>query len=186
MLFNFCKKLLPKISVTERIALNSGSNSIDNLIFKNAITKDFLHKSYKSTLTKEENNYLSSIIDVLNMMIDPHETQKNNKIDDKAWQYIKDKRMLGLCIPTKFGGLGYSPLLHSKVVEKISSRCPSSAVNVMVPNSLGPSELLLNYGTTEQKFKYLPLLASGKIIPCFGLTGPYNGSDASSIITDCP
>ena len=99
----------------------------------------------------------------------------------EVWTYIKEKGFLGLVIPTEYGGKGFSARAHSDVVLKIASRSPAAAVTVMVPNSLGPGELLNYYGTEDQKAKYLPNLAKGIDIPCFALTEPGAGSDATSI-----
>src|SRR5438046_5549022 len=99
----------------------------------------------------------------------------------RVWQFIKDKRFLGMIIPKKYGGLGFSALAHSAVVMKLSTRSSAAAISVMVPNSLGPAELLLHYGTDEQKNHYLPRLAKGLEVPCFALTNPEAGSDAASI-----
>ena len=107
-----------------------------------------------------------------------------NDLPPQAWQYIKDKGFLGMIIPKSYGGLGFSAYAHSQVVAKLSTRCSAAAVTVMVPNSLGPAELLLHYGTEEQKRHYLPRLAKGLEIPCFALTNPHAGSDAAAI-PDC-
>jgi len=90
----------------------------------------------------------------------------------EVWQFLKDKGFLGMIIPKKYGGLGFSALAHSQVIIKIASRSVTAVVTVMVPNSLGPAELLNHYGTEEQKSHYLPRLAKGLEIPCFALTGP--------------
>jgi acyl-CoA dehydrogenase len=99
----------------------------------------------------------------------------------QAWQFIKDRGFLGMIIPKRYGGKEFSATMHSMVIQKLASRCGVAAVHVMVPNSLGPAELLLNYGTEEQKNHYLPRLAKGVEIPCFGLTNPHAGSDAAAI-----
>ena len=98
-----------------------------------------------------------------------------------VWQFIKDKGFLGMIIPKQFGGLGFSALAHSEVVTKLTTRSGTAAVSVMVPNSLGPAELLLHYGTDAQKNYYLPRLAKGLEMPCFALTSPEAGSDAGGI-----
>src|SRR2546429_1767921 len=97
-----------------------------------------------------------------------------------AWQFIKDKGFLGMIIPKKYGGKEFSATMHSQVIQKLATRCGAATVHVMVPNSLGPAELLLHYGTEEQKRHYLPRLATAEEIPCFALTGPEAGSDAAS------
>jgi acyl-CoA dehydrogenase len=108
-------------------------------------------------------------------------THERYDLPPHVWQFIKDKGFLGMIIPKKYGGMGFSALAHSAVVTKLSSRSNAAAVTVMVPNSLGPAELLLHYGTDEQKNHYLPRLAKGQEIPCFALTSPEAGSDAASI-----
>ncbi len=95
----------------------------------------------------------------------------------EAWRYIKDKGFLGMIIPKKYGGLEFSAYAHSQVVTKLSTRSSALSVSVMVPNSLGPAELLLHYGTEEQKNHYLPRLAKGIEVPAFALTSPWAGSD---------
>lgn len=106
---------------------------------------------------------------------------KRKDLPAEVWQFIKDKGFLGMIIPKEYGGKGFSALAHSTVVTKIATRSGSAAVTVMVPNSLGPGELLLHYGTQEQKDHYLPRLAKGEEIPCFALTSPVAGSDAGAI-----
>src|SRR5690606_19909149 len=105
------------------------------------------------------------------------DTYAINDLPPEAWQYIKDKRFFGMIIPKEYGGLGFSAYMHSQVITKLSTRCSALAVTVMVPNSLGPAELLLHYGTEEQKRYYLPRLAAGEEIPCFALTSPHAGSE---------
>jgi acyl-CoA dehydrogenase len=104
-----------------------------------------------------------------------------NDLPPAVWQFIKDKGFLGMIIPKQYGGMGFSALAHSQVVMKLGSRNATACVTVMVPNSLGPAELLLHYGTEEQKNYYLPRLAKGLEMPCFALTGPDAGSDAGAI-----
>ena len=111
-------------------------------------------------------------------------THELKDMPPEVWQFIKDNGFFGLIIPKSYGGHGFSALAHSQIVMKISSRSVSVGSSVMVPNSLGPAELLLHYGTQEQKDHYLPRLASGQEIPCFALTGPTAGSDAGAI-PDC-
>lgn len=98
----------------------------------------------------------------------------------EVWSFIRRERLFGLVIPTRYGGLGFSPLAHSEIVMKLASRSITAAVTVMVPNSLGPAELLQRYGTEAQRDRWLPRLASGEETPCFGLIGPKAGSDAAS------
>ncbi len=115
------------------------------------------------------------------MLDEWHITRELYDLPPHVWQFIKDNGFFGMIIPKEYGGLGFSALAHSEVVMKISSRSGTAAVSVMVPNSLGPAELLLHYGTEEQKNYYLPRLAKGLEVPCFALTGPDAGSDAGAI-----
>ncbi|MDZ7747574.1 MAG: acyl-CoA dehydrogenase family protein [Halofilum sp. (in: g-proteobacteria)] len=108
-------------------------------------------------------------------------THERGDLSPEVWDYLREHRFFGMIIPEEYGGLGFSAYAHSQVVMKVSSRSMTAGVTVMVPNSLGPAELLLQYGTDEQKDHYLPRLADGREIPCFGLTGPFAGSDAASI-----
>lgn len=108
-------------------------------------------------------------------------TTELHDMTPEAWEYIKSRGFLGMIIPKAYGGLGFSAYAHSQVVTKLSTRCSALSVSVMVPNSLGPAELLMHYGTDEQKNYYLPRLAKGLEIPAFALTSPWAGSDAASI-----
>ena len=108
-------------------------------------------------------------------------THERYDLPPQVWQFVKDKGFLGMIIPKKYGGLGFSAIAHSAVVLKLSTRSNALGVSVMVPNSLGPAELLLHYGTEEQKNHYLPRLAKGLEVPCFALTSPEAGSDAAAI-----
>ncbi|MGA1161412.1 MAG: acyl-CoA dehydrogenase, partial [Burkholderiaceae bacterium] len=115
------------------------------------------------------------------MVDDWQVTSQTHDMPPDAWQYIKDKGFLGMIIPKAYGGLGFSALGHSEVIAKLSTRSSPLAVSVMVPNSLGPAELLLHYGTEAQRNHYLPRLAKGQEIPAFALTSPWAGSDAAAV-----
>ncbi|TNF98340.1 MAG: acyl-CoA dehydrogenase, partial [Gammaproteobacteria bacterium] len=133
-------------------------------------------------LTKEEKDFLEGPTEELCRMVDDWQiTHHERRLPDNVWNFMRSQRFFGMIIPKQYGGLEFSALAHSSVVMKLASRSVSAAVTVMVPNSLGPAELLLQYGTEEQKDHYLPRLAIGEEIPCFALTGPEAGSDASSI-----
>src|SRR5258707_11632539 len=108
-------------------------------------------------------------------------THELNDLPPEVWQFIKDRGFLGMIIPRQYGGMGFSAYAHSQVVQKLATRSATACVSVMVPNSLGPAELLLHYGTDEQKNHYLPRLAKGQEIPCFALTNPEAGSDHAAI-----
>jgi hypothetical protein len=113
-------------------------------------------------------------------MLDDWEIQQRGDLPDEIWRFLAEERFFGMIIPEAHGGLGFSAAAHSAVVTKLSSRCIAAAVTVMVPNSLGPAELLLHYGTDAQRRHYLPRLARGEEVPCFALTGPEAGSDAAA------
>jgi acyl-CoA dehydrogenase len=133
-------------------------------------------------LSEEEQAFLDGPVEQLCEMLDDWKiTHELQDLPADAWQFIKEQGFFGMIIPKRYGGLGFSALAHSEVVAKLTTRSGSAAVTVMVPNSLGPAELLLHYGTEAQKDYYLPRLASGEEVPCFALTGPEAGSDASAI-----
>ena len=172
MLFRAFKKLLPAISKTEKIALQCGTLSLDRPIFENKVSS--VLAQYKLRLSEKEKDFLANETERL---CKTRSSRRDDSLSEQDMNMIRAD-FLGLCIPESHEGKGFSSYAHSRIVQKISSACVSTAVTVMVPNSLGPAELLHKYGTEEQKNKYLHRLASGQIIPCFGLTGPHNGSDA--------
>jgi len=178
---NLGKKMLPKISNTERAALVSGTVGFDRVLFNGNPKLNNLVQDYKLSLTTEEKDFINNKVNNLCKTADESQIMKNRDLSPESWSYIKENKFFGLCIPKEYSGLGFSPYAHSQIVQKISSHSSTLGVSVMVPNSLGPGELLLNYGTLEQKEKYLHNLAKGKIVPCFGLTGPSSGSDAASM-----
>ena len=176
-LFKHIKKILPKISETEIIALKSGGISIDREIFKGRIDYKKLYDS--STIKKatlEEEEFISSTNKLLGLFGE-EKMYPNEKIHSRL-KYLGNNGYLSMIIDKKYNGNRVSVNTQSKVLSKISSYNPSLGVVAMVPNSLGPGELIQNYGTEEQKKYYLPMLSDGTFIPCFGLTGPNNGSDA--------
>lgn len=176
------RKLLPKISQTEQEALDAGSVWWEGELFSGKPDWNKLLAYPKPTLTAEEQAFLDGPVEQLCAMLNEwHITHERHDLPPEVWQFIRENRFFSLIIPKEYGGLGFSALAHSEIVMKISSRSNTAAVTVMVPNSLGPAELLLRYGTVEQKNYYLPRLANGTEIPCFALTGPEAGSDAGSI-----
>lgn len=173
--------LLPKISSTEKEALVSGTVTLEGDFFKGKVDWNNFFKLTESKLTDEEESFIANEVEQLLDLANEFEAHKNQDISPQEWQFIREKGFLGLIIPKEFGGKGFSHTAHSRIVEKIATHSPSLAVTVMVPNSLGPAELLLHYGLDEQKNHYLPRLAAGKELPCFGLTGHFSGSDAASM-----
>ncbi len=176
------RAVLPPMSQTERDAIESGTVWWEAELFRGDPRWERLLRVAPPTLTSEEQAFLDGPVEELCKMLNDWEiTHELNDLPPDVWDFIKRQRFFGMIIPQEFGGLGFSALAHSEVVMKLASRSVSAAVTVMVPNSLGPAELLLHYGTEEQKRHYLPRLAKGEEIPCFALTGPWAGSDAGSI-----
>ena len=176
-LFNRVKKIIPKISETEIIALKSGGVSIDREIFKGKINyNNLLSSRGVNKITPDEDIFINSTRDLLKI-VGPNSIYPSENINS-VMSYLGKNGFLSMIIDKKFQGNRVSIAAQSKVLSMISSYNPSLGVVTMVPNSLGPAELLQHYGTEEQKRYYLPKLANGLFIPCFGLTGPNNGSDA--------
>ena len=174
-LFNYVKSIVPRISNTELIALRSGTTSVDRMIFEGKVTIPHL-KTWES---KKEKQYLmSNVNNVIKKYRNVDQVYPNPNIKE-ILSTMAQNQFFSFIIDEKYGGTKFSVSGLSNVVMKLTSANPALGIITMVPNSLGPSELLENYGTETQRQKYLPRLASGKDIPCFGLTGPNNGSDAA-------
>lgn len=174
-------ELVPKISETERTALEAGVVWLDAELFSGKPNFKRIIKEPYPELTAKEKEVVDRKVDELCDLVNDWDFWQTRELPQAAWDYIKKEKFFGMIIPEEYGGLGFSALAHSEVVSKISTRSIALGVLVMVPNSLGPAELLLHYGTEEQKKKFLPKLASGEAIPCFALTEPGAGSDAGSI-----
>ena len=178
----FLRKALPPLSQTERIALETGSVGFEGDLFTGMPDWNKLLAYPKPQLTAEEQAFLDGPVEQLCLMINDWEiTHVHADLPPEMWDFIKQNRFFGMVIPKQYGGLGFSALAHHKVIQKIASVSSVVSSTVGVPNSLGPGELLNHYGTQEQKDYYLPRLAAGLEVPCFGLTGPFAGSDATSI-----
>ncbi|MBA3776375.1 MAG: acyl-CoA dehydrogenase, partial [Betaproteobacteria bacterium] len=176
------RRLMPPMSQTERDALDAGTVWWDGELFSGRPDWDRLLAMPVPTLTVEEQRFLDEDVETLCGMVTEWETTNvYGDLPPRVWQFIKDRGFLGMIIPKEFGGLGFSAFAHSQVITKLSTRSSTVAVTVLVPNSLGPGELLRNYGTDAQKRFYLPRLARGADVPCFALTNPNAGSDAASI-----
>lgn len=175
------KGLLPKISDTERTALRAGDVWAEGELFSgNPDFKKIFANPYP-LLSPEEEAFINNEVNEVCAMTSDWEVFEQRDLPKKVWSYLKEKRFFGMIIPKEYGGLGFSAYGHSCVIEKLASHSQVLAITVMVPNSLGPAELLLRYGQEEQRKHYLPRLAEGKEIPCFALTEPESGSDAASI-----
>ncbi|HEY7729172.1 MAG TPA: acyl-CoA dehydrogenase, partial [Candidatus Eisenbacteria bacterium] len=172
--------ILPRMSRTERTALEAGTVWWDADLFSGRPDFRKLLEFRPRSLSERERAFLDGPTEELCRMAREWDVERRNDLPPEAWEFVKRKGFFGLIIPEAYGGLGFSAIANSAVVTKLATRSVSAAVTVMVPNSLGPAELLLHYGTDEQKRHYLPRLARGEEIPCFALTGPEAGSDAAS------
>lgn len=184
MKFMTAMKFLPVISETERTAIEAGTVWVDGELFSGK--PDFnkiIGESYPD-LTPEEKKFMEGPVKELCRMTNDWEVFQRRDLPPEVWKFIKKERFFGLIIPKKYGGLGFSALANSSVVARLASRCGPLSTTVMVPNSLGPAELLIHYGTEKQKKHYLPRLARGEEIPCFALTEPNAGSDAGAITSE--
>jgi acyl-CoA dehydrogenase len=176
--------IMPTISDSERDAIEAGSVWVEKDLFSGKPDfKKLMEESYPN-LTAEEVAFMNGPVERLCAAVDDWKMWETREIPPAAWEIIKKEKFLGMIIPKEYGGLGFSALAHSEVIQKLSSRSVAMSIMVMVPNSLGPAELLAHYGTDEQKKKMLPKLATAEEIPCFGLTEPNAGSDASSITSN--
>lgn len=182
-IFAWAKKAMPAMSATEREALEAGDVWWDADLFTGNPDWSKLLAVAPATLTAEEQAFLEGPVNELCAMLDEWKISwELRDLPPEVWAFVKKHRFFGMIIPKEFGGLGFSPYAHSEVVRKVSTRSVTAAVTVMVPNSLGPGELLMRFGTEEQQKHWLPRLADGREIPCFGLTSPEAGSDAASMV----
>ena len=166
---------------TERAALEAGTVGFEGQLFSGQPDFDALRQRGANRLTAAEQSFLDHEVVELNAMLDDFQIDEDRDLPPEVWQFLREKKFFGMIIPTAHGGLGFGHHAHATVVTRIASVNVSAAVTVMVPNSLGPAELLLHYGTEAQQQHYLPRLADGRELPCFALTSPYAGSDAASI-----
>lgn len=180
--FNTIRRVLPKVSETEQQALDAGTTGFDAELFSGRPDWNRLRSVPPVILTAEEQAFLDGPTEELCRMIDDWQIrQREREIPEQIWSFVKEHGFLGMLISKQHGGLGFSAQAQSLVLGKISSRSPDVVTIIMVPNSLGPGELIEKYGTAEQKSTYLPRLARGDEIPCFSLTGPTSGSDAAGM-----
>lgn len=172
------RSAIPPISPTEQTALDAGTVGWEQSIFNGNPDWEKITSYGAPRLTKEEQSFLDNEVEELCAMIDNWQVRQDMDLPENVWQYIKDKKFWGMLIGKEHGGLGFSSYARSEIVKKIATRSQDAAVAIMVPNSLGPGELLEKYGTPEQQKTHLERLANGKETPCFGLTEPGAGSDA--------
>ncbi|WP_297927810.1 acyl-CoA dehydrogenase [Metallibacterium sp.] len=173
---------LPRLSDTERTALDAGTVGFEAELFSGKPDWHKLLAEPKPALSAEEQAFMDGPVERLCAMLDDWRiTHELADLPPEVWAFLKREKFFGMIIPKRYGGLEFSALAHSAVLQKVSSICPTASSTIAVPNSLGPAELLLHYGSEQQKDYYLPRLADGREVPCFALTGPYAGSDATSI-----
>ena len=209
-LYRLAKGVMPPISKTEQIALgcgtigrsqcnfvsndlrlladktNNSSLGFDRDIFSGSPSLQKLVETYQPKLSPEEQDFLDNQVNSLCALLNDHDVSTSKDFTKEAWDYMRDERFFAMKIPKEWGGLEFSTHAVSQVLVKLATHCFDANATVAVPNSLGPGELLVRYGTQSQKEYFLPRLADGTLIPCFGLTGPHSGSDATSLIgSDC-
>ena len=177
-----CLKDLPPLSDTEREAMEAGDVWWDGDLFSGRPDWQKLLDMPEPKLTQAEQDFVDNqLATLLDMLDDFKIVQQDRDLPKAVWDYLRKERFFAMIIGKEFGGLEFSPAANSYIVSRIATRSISAAVTVMVPNSLGPGELLTHYGTKEQQQYWLPRLADGTDIPCFALTGPEAGSDAGAI-----
>ena len=176
-------RILPRLGDTERVALEAGTVSFEGDLFAGKPDLARFLRQPLATLSARERAFLEGPVEELCARLDDWSVLQSGDLPPEIWRFIREQRFFGMIVPERYGGLEFSAAAHSEVVARVASRSLTAAVTIMVPNSLGPGELLLHYGTEEQKEHYLPRLARGEEIPCFALTGPEAGSDAAA--TQC-
>ncbi|MBL6734741.1 MAG: acyl-CoA dehydrogenase [Shewanellaceae bacterium] len=180
--FKFFKRVLPPLSSTEKEAIEAGDVWWEGELFQGKPDWQKLHGIPACQLTADEQSFIDKQVPTLLGLLDDYDMmQKGHQISDQAWDYIKKEGFFAFIIGKEFGGHDFSAYAISTIVSMVASRSISAAVTIMVPNSLGPGELLSHYGTDAQKERWLSALAKGDEVPCFALTGPEAGSDAGSI-----
>jgi len=173
--------LLPKISATEREALEAGTVWFEGELFSGDPDFERLFAEKEPRLSAAEQAFLDGPVEEVCRMSDDWQIHQRRDLPPEVWTFLREKGFFGLIVPQQYGGLAFSAYAVSEVIGKLSSRSLPLGITVMVPNSLGPAELLAHYGTDAQKSELLPRLARGELLPCFALTEPHAGSDAGSI-----
>ncbi len=181
-IFKWAKGVMPAISETEAKAIDAGTVWWDGELFTGNPDWNKLLAMPPARLTAEEQAFMDGPVTELCGMIDNWKIETVTKdLPPEVWDFLKTNKFFGMIIPKEYGGLGFSNTAHSEVVRKVSSVSVVAGVTVMVPNSLGPGELMLHFGTQAQRDYWMPRLADGREIPCFGLTSPSAGSDAAAM-----
>ncbi|MGB8737414.1 MAG: acyl-CoA dehydrogenase [Rhodomicrobium sp.] len=180
--FRTVKRVLPPVSKTEQEAIDAGTPGFDAELFSGRPDWEKLRAVDPVVLTDDEQRFLANEAEQLCQMLDDWEIRHNqHDVPEHVWNFVREKGFLGMLISKEHGGLGFSPQAQSIILGKVSSRNPDASIVVMVPNSLGPGELIEKFGTEAQKHQYLEPLAKGREIPCFALTSPFAGSDAANM-----
>ena len=180
-IFKAFKAVLPDMTDTEREALEAGDVWWEGEMFRGKPDWAKLMNFQRTRLSDEEQYFLDNQTEQLCAMLDDWQISRDKDLPEEVWAFMREHKFFAMLISKEWDGLGFSAYAQSCVVTKIATRSLVAAVTVMVPNSLGPGELLMHYGTRQQKQDMLPRLASGEWLPCFGLTGPEAGSDAGAI-----
>ncbi len=180
-ILHYFQLALPPMSETEKEAIESGDRWIEADLINGKINWAAIQRTPYSKLDDAEQAFLDNEVEHFCQNLNDWQMNETKDMTASDWRYLKQHRFFGMIIPKEYGGLGFSAQAHSCVISKIATRSIGAAVSVMVPNSLGPGELLIHYGTSEQKQYYLPRLAKGEEIPCFALTGIHSGSDATNM-----
>ncbi|MGY0399250.1 MAG: acyl-CoA dehydrogenase [Ostreibacterium sp.] len=179
--YRMLKQSLPPVSQTEQEAIDAGTVGWEAELFRGQPDWRQLAEAAQPKLSEREQAFLDNEVQHYCELDDEWSVSRRKDLSEHQWQTLKADRFFTMGIPAQYGGLAFSEDAHAAVVTKLATQCISSAVTVMVPNSLGPAKLLLSYGTQAQRDYYLPRLASGEDIPCFALTSPVAGSDAGAI-----
>ncbi|MFY1986595.1 acyl-CoA dehydrogenase [Achromobacter xylosoxidans] len=181
--YRWARNAMPPLSATEREAIEAGDTWWEADLFTGNPDWRKLLDVPAAALTPDEQRFIDGPVAQLCAMLDEWDiTWHRRDLPPEVWSFLKAQRFFGMIIPKRHGGLGFSPYAHSEVVRRISAYSITAGVTVMVPNSLGPGELLMQFGTQAQRDYWLPRLADGREVPCFGLTSPEAGSDAASMV----
>jgi acyl-CoA dehydrogenase len=182
-IFRFVRRadLLPAISATEREAIEAGDVWVDGELFSGKPDLVALSRTPWPELSAEERAFVDGPLEAVCRMTDDWQVWRERDLPATVWQFLREERFFGMIVPKAFGGLGFSASAHSAVIQRLAAHSLPLAITVMVPNSLGPAELILHHGTEQQKQHWLPRLARGEEVPCFALTEPAAGSDAAAM-----
>lgn len=181
--FHWFASIMPEMSKTERVALEAGTVGYEKSLFKGDPDFSQLNKLRHHVLSAEEKAFIDGPVKQLCKMIDDWQiTHELHDMPPKIWDFLKKKGFFAMIIPKAYGGKAFSATAHGAIISRVAAVSTSVATTITVPNSIGPAELLLRYGTKRQRDYYLPRLAKGIDIPCFALTSPDAGSDATSIV----